>query len=180
MKETLNNLWNEYLFEKSSVIETDEERKLTEKAVKLHEDLNALLNNDQQDAVQRYVDVLSELEYIFARKAFFKGCEFTVSFIFDALWCTSDAFAINFRASFRASLLDTFCLSKIYALTTQKQIKNSKKCVFLKEATIFSQEKIQKFADHFAIAKLSANSEYEIEYENEIEIENENEILVSK
>ena len=85
MKETLNNLWNEYLFEKSSVIETDEERKLTEKAVKLHEDLNALLNNDQQDAVQRYVDVLSELEYIFARKAFFKGCEFTVSFIFDAL-----------------------------------------------------------------------------------------------
>lgn len=75
-------------------------------------------------------------------------------------------------------ILHTFCLSKIYALTTQKQIKNSKKGVFLKEATIFSQEKIQKFAEHFAIAKLLANSEYEIEYENANE--NENEILVSK
>ena len=75
-------------------------------------------------------------------------------------------------------------LKQNLCLNNPKTNKKLKKRCFLKEATIFSQEKIQKFAEHFAAAKLSANSEYEIEYEIEYENANENEIeneiLVSK
>ena len=45
---------------------------------------NALLNKDQQAAIETYIDALYDLESLFAKKAFFKGCEFAVSFILDA------------------------------------------------------------------------------------------------
>lgn len=84
MKETLEKLWNEYLLDECAVINTDEERKLTKKAVELHEKANALLNKDQEDAVEKYVDALCDIEAIFVKKAFFKGCEFAVAFLLEA------------------------------------------------------------------------------------------------
>ena len=84
MKETLEKLWNEYLLEECSSIDTDEERRLTKKTVELHEKANALLNKDQQDAVGKYVDALYDSEAILVKKAFFKGCEFAVSFLLEA------------------------------------------------------------------------------------------------
>ena len=92
------------------------------------------------------------------------------------LWCVFDHLTGIVSSITFAHLL----LKQNLCLNNLKTNKKLKKGVFLKEATIFSQEKIQKFAEHFAIAKLSANSEYEIEYENANENEIENEILVSK
>ena len=84
MKETLEKLWNEYLAEESSLIDTDEERDLTRNTADLHTKAVALLNKDQQDAVEKYVDALCDLEALFIKKAFFKGCEFSVSFLLEA------------------------------------------------------------------------------------------------
>ncbi len=83
MKETLEKLWNEYLLDECAAIDTDEEKKLTKKTVELHEKANDLLNKDQKDAVEKYVNALCDLESIFVKKAFLKGCEFSVSFLLE-------------------------------------------------------------------------------------------------
>ena len=83
MKETLEKIWNDYLVDECSVIDTEEERNLTKKAVELHNKMNALLNKEQQDAVKIYVDTLHDIEALNIRNAFAKGCEFTASFLFD-------------------------------------------------------------------------------------------------
>ena len=85
MKETLEKLWNEYLLDECAEIDTDEERKLTKKAVELHEGANALLNKEQQDAVEKYVDALCDVEALFAKKAFLRGCKFAVSFLLETI-----------------------------------------------------------------------------------------------
>ena len=84
MKKTLERLWNEYLLDECAAIDTDEERNLTKEALELHEKANAFLNRDQKDAVEKYVDVLCDIEALFAKKAFIKGCEFAVSFLLEA------------------------------------------------------------------------------------------------
>ena len=84
MKETLERLWNEYLSDKCAVIDTDAERKLTKKTLELHQKATALLNREQEEAVEKYVDALCDLETLFAKKAFFQGCEFAISFLWEA------------------------------------------------------------------------------------------------
>ena len=84
MAKTLERLWRDYLLDECGIINTDEERRLTSLVASLHENANALLNDEQKDAVDRYVDALCDIEAIFAQKAFIKGCEFTVSFICES------------------------------------------------------------------------------------------------
>ena len=84
MKNTLEKLWNEYLLDECSAIDTEEERYLTKKTGELHEKTNILLNEDQKEAVQKYVDALCDIEALFAKKAFLKGCEFAVPFLLEA------------------------------------------------------------------------------------------------
>lgn len=84
MKKTLENLWNDYLMDECSTINTDEEREHTKDAAMLHEKLNDLLNEEQKEAVEKYVESLYEIQAFFLRKAFYKGCEFSVSFLIEA------------------------------------------------------------------------------------------------
>ncbi len=84
MKETLEKLWNEYLLDECAMVDTDEERNLTQKTAELHEKASALLNKEQKTAVQKYVDALCDIEALFVKKAFLKGCEFSVSFLLEA------------------------------------------------------------------------------------------------
>ena len=83
MKETLEKLWNEYHSDKCASINTDEKRRLTKRTVKLHEKASVLLNKEQESAVEEYVDALCDIEALFIKKAFFKGCEFVVSFLLE-------------------------------------------------------------------------------------------------
>jgi len=85
MKKTLENLWEGYLLEECAAINTDEERELTRKTAELHEKANALLNKEQADSVEKYVDALCDVEAVFAKKAFLKGCEFAVAFLLEAI-----------------------------------------------------------------------------------------------
>ena len=43
-----------------------------------------MATDEQKDAVERFVDALSNAEALFAKKAFIKGCEFAVSFLREA------------------------------------------------------------------------------------------------
>ena len=84
MKQTLEKLWNDYLADECATINSEEERKLTKITAELHEKVNVLLNEEQKSAVEEYVDALYDVESLFVRKAFIKGCEFAVAFILEA------------------------------------------------------------------------------------------------
>ena len=84
MKTTLETLWSEYFSEKCSAIESDEEKALIKAVAKRYEETNALLNKEQQNAMEKHLEALCDLEACFTKKAFFKGCEFAVSFLFEA------------------------------------------------------------------------------------------------
>ena len=84
MKKTLEKLWSEYLSSECAVIDTDEERILTKKAAELHEKADALLDKEQRAAVEKIIDALCDVNAIFTKKAFFKGCEFATSFLLES------------------------------------------------------------------------------------------------
>jgi len=81
MKQPLEKLWNEYFADECSVIDTEEERALGKKAVEMHEAAGESLTAEQIAVIEKYVDVLCELQNSFVKKAFFKGCEFCASFL---------------------------------------------------------------------------------------------------
>ena len=84
MKESLEKLWNEYLLDECALMDTNEEKELTRKTAVLHRKTDEILNKEQKQAVQRYVDSLLDIESLFAKKAFIKGCEFAISFILES------------------------------------------------------------------------------------------------
>ena len=84
MKKTLEKLWNEYLFSECAVMDTDEERMLTKKAAELHEKADVLLDEEQRAVVEKIIDALCDVNAIFTKKAFFKGCEFATSFLLES------------------------------------------------------------------------------------------------
>ena len=83
MKETLEKLWNNYLLDECSDIDTDEERQFIKKTAELHDRVNALINQEQADAMEEYVDAVSQIDAFLVKKAFCKGCEFAVSFLLE-------------------------------------------------------------------------------------------------
>ena len=84
MKEILERLWDEHLFAECAAMDTDEERALARTSVALHEKVRALLNKGQEEMVESYVDALCDMEAHFIKKAFFKGCEFAITFLLTA------------------------------------------------------------------------------------------------
>lgn len=85
MKETLETLWNEHFAEECSVIDTKEERALLKKADETHKTVNGLLTREQNEAVEKYVEALYQIQGSFVKKAFFKGCQFATSFFFEVM-----------------------------------------------------------------------------------------------
>ena len=83
MRETLERLWNEYLSEECALITSDEERRLAKKAIELYEKVRVMLNEKQVIAIEKYIDALLNSQSLFVKKAFFKGCEFTASFLIE-------------------------------------------------------------------------------------------------
>ena len=79
MEETLERLWNEFFAEECSAIDTREERELLKKSIEMHEAVNESLTKEKSEIVERYIELLYEIQSVFVKKAFFKGCEFTVS-----------------------------------------------------------------------------------------------------
>ncbi len=83
MQEVIEKLWNEYLAEECAAVDTEEERSLAKKALNLHQKANVLLTKEQREAVEKYMDVLCELQSSFIKKAFFEGCRFAIAFLLE-------------------------------------------------------------------------------------------------
>ena len=83
MKKTLERLWDEYFLELCAVIDTEEERKLIKEIADLHKKASALLEKEQEKAVEKYVDALYDMQALFVKKAFCKGCKFAASFLLE-------------------------------------------------------------------------------------------------
>ena len=83
MRETIEKLWMEYLLDECALMDTDEERELVKETAELHQKANDMLNGEQANAVEKYVDALCDMQALFAKKAFVKGCEFAVSFLLE-------------------------------------------------------------------------------------------------
>ena len=65
-------------------MDTEKEREFARKTGELHEQLNVLLNKEQQEALEKYIDAIYDMEALFIKKAFFRGCEFALSFLLEA------------------------------------------------------------------------------------------------
>ena len=83
MNKALEELWNEYFAEKCAVINTKEEKSLAKKAVEMHKEAGKSLTKEQNDAIEKYVDILYEIQNSFVKKSFFKGCEFAISLLIE-------------------------------------------------------------------------------------------------
>ena len=83
MKKMLETLWNEYLAEKCAPLNT-QEKELAEKALKNHGIAKELLTEEQNDAVEKYIDNLCEMQSSALKKAFIAGCEFATAFFLEA------------------------------------------------------------------------------------------------
>ena len=86
MRRRLENLWTDYLLDECAALESEEERELLKKASNRRENANKLLSKEQIEAVDEYVEALCIINACFAKKAFLKGCEFSASFLIEALY----------------------------------------------------------------------------------------------
>lgn len=84
MFESLEKAWNEYFAEECAVIGRKEGKALVERSVKLHAEMEKMLTEEQCEAVQKYVESVYDEQSFFVKKAFFHGCEFAISFLFEA------------------------------------------------------------------------------------------------
>ena len=84
MKDTLEKLWDDYFAPDCAVIETEAEKALAQKVLQLQKTAHAPLTSEQIQAIEKYIDAICELESTFTKKAFFKGCEFAISFILES------------------------------------------------------------------------------------------------
>ena len=83
MNITLEKLWSEYFAEECAAIDTKKERALAKQALQMHNIANELLTKEQSEALEKYIEVLFEMQDSFVKKAFFKGCEFAISFLLE-------------------------------------------------------------------------------------------------
>lgn len=82
MLKILEKLWNEYFAEKCAAINTEEERALVKKAVKMHEKVNEALTKEQIEIIEKYIEAIYEIQDRSIKRAFFKGCSFAIEFLF--------------------------------------------------------------------------------------------------
>ena len=83
MKKLLEKLWVEYFAEECACIDTEEERRLIKKVAEMQNTINELLTKEQNEHIQNHTEALYEMQGLFVKKAFFKGCEFALSFFLE-------------------------------------------------------------------------------------------------
>jgi len=82
MKNLLEELWNEYLFEKCTVV-TDKERSNIKKEKEIKSELS--LSQENEKLLENYLDLLYATSSEREKTSFFKGIQFGVQFIVEAL-----------------------------------------------------------------------------------------------
>ena len=85
MKKTLEELWNDHFVDICAAFDTEEEKELSRKAAEAHDLANLSLTKEQQTRVENFIDMLNEVQLYFAKKSFFKGCEFSAAFLLETV-----------------------------------------------------------------------------------------------
>ena len=85
MKETLEKLWNECFFEECSLMNTQEEKSLLNDVLEKKKRINEFLNDEHSECIDKYVEAIYKIQGFSVKKAFFKGCEFATSFLFETI-----------------------------------------------------------------------------------------------
>lgn len=81
MTNTLCKLWNEYWAEECAKIETEKEKMDLKRVIETHGILESSLSNEQKEKAEAYIEAVYEHQDELIKKAFFKGCEFGLSFL---------------------------------------------------------------------------------------------------
>ena len=84
MKKTLEKLWNDCYADECAQMDSEEEKELLQKAIRMHKAVSETLTREQGDALEKYVEAFYELQAFLLKKVFFKGCELAVSFFLEA------------------------------------------------------------------------------------------------
>ena len=84
MNHTIDTLWTEYFSEVCATIETEEERELARNVTAMRQAVNALVSEEQSEAIQKYTDALAKMQSAFLKKAFWKGCALATSLFLEA------------------------------------------------------------------------------------------------
>ena len=79
----LEKIWNEYLAEECATMEDEEEKALAKRAVAMGKAWREMLSDEARDAVEKYIDLLCELQDALVKRAFRQGCEFTANFFLE-------------------------------------------------------------------------------------------------
>ena len=84
MGKMLEKLWDDYWLEACAAIESEEERGLIKRAAEAHKSASELLTKEQSGMVEKYIDILYEIQSAFGKKAFLKGYEAATAYFFEA------------------------------------------------------------------------------------------------
>lgn len=77
-------LWKDCFSGICTEMQSEEERALTKKALECYQVAKQLLSETQFTAIEKHIDALCEIQDHCVKKAFFKGCEFTLAFLLEA------------------------------------------------------------------------------------------------
>ena len=85
MTKEIEKLWAEHFAEECSLIDSEAERALIRRSSELHRAIADALSNTQNGMLEKYVELLYDIQAAFMKKAFLHGCRFAASFLLDAL-----------------------------------------------------------------------------------------------
>ena len=84
MKSVLEKLWFDYISDESNKI-SEEEKAIVEKLNSFHDILVEKLDKKQCEELEEYIDLTCELDSLYTKSAFIKGCKFTASFLIEVI-----------------------------------------------------------------------------------------------
>ena len=70
MEKMLEKLWGNYWLEECAVLESEEERALVKRAAEAHKSAMELLTKEQNERIEKYIDILNEIQSTFGKKPF--------------------------------------------------------------------------------------------------------------
>lgn len=79
----LEKLWSDHFAEECAVIDGEKQKDLAKKALEQHRVINEMMTELQRDALEKYLEILFQMQDEFVKRAFFKGCEFASAFLLE-------------------------------------------------------------------------------------------------
>ena len=83
MNNILEKLWSEYFCEDCSAINSEEEKAIAKILAQTRNEIENLPINEFRESIENYIAFMYKAQSLALKKAFFKGCEFAISFLVE-------------------------------------------------------------------------------------------------